>query len=64
MLGGPGCATRRDLQKRLSSADDVVGVTGDLSFDEFGEVRKKPLMLVISGREMRVLPHEDAGAVD
>jgi len=46
--------TRKDFQNALFS---VVfdGVTGEISFDQKGEVKKEPLLLTIEGEEFRVV---------
>jgi len=46
--------TRKDFQNALSS---VVynGVTGEISFDQKGEVKKEPLLLTIEGEKFRVV---------
>ncbi|MBW1819043.1 MAG: penicillin-binding protein activator [Deltaproteobacteria bacterium] len=62
-LSDPTCLTRRDLRDGLMSFQDFSGITGDISFDEEGEVRKSPLLLVISGRRMKVF-QDDGLAVE
>jgi len=52
---GDGVHTRRGLQRRLIHYDGFDGVTGRISFDEQGEVEKKPILLTISGRRFRVI---------
>lgn len=44
--------TRRQLQQALLNGDGIEGVTGRIAFDQKGEVRKKPLLLTISGSGM------------
>jgi branched-chain amino acid transport system substrate-binding protein len=55
MNDGEGVLTRRGLQRRLILYDGFDGVTGRISFDEQGEVERKPILLTISGRGFRVI---------
>jgi ABC-type branched-subunit amino acid transport system substrate-binding protein len=43
---------RRDVQTSLELIRDFQGVTGKISFDEQGEVEKKPFILTISGNRI------------
>jgi branched-chain amino acid transport system substrate-binding protein len=54
ILNEGNISSRKDLQKALFN---VVfgGVTGQISFDEKGEVKKEPLLLTIKGEEFRVV---------
>ncbi len=45
--------SRNELKKGLLALQ-YPGVTGNISFDEQGELEKEPLMLTISGRHMKV----------
>ena len=58
VISDPACLTRTDLRDGLMSFDHFSGVTGDISFDEEGEVRKSPLLLVISGRRMKAYQND------
>jgi branched-chain amino acid transport system substrate-binding protein len=46
--------TRRDLHKALFNYYYFNGVTGNISFDSEGEVKKDPLLLMISGKRMKL----------
>jgi branched-chain amino acid transport system substrate-binding protein len=46
--------TRKDVQKALHQ-DVFDGVTGKISFDEKGEVKKDPVLLTIEGESLKVL---------
>ncbi|MBW1913128.1 MAG: penicillin-binding protein activator [Deltaproteobacteria bacterium] len=45
--------TRKDFQAGLFQEDGFYGVTGEISFDKQGEVKKDPVLLTISGRRLR-----------
>ncbi len=47
--------TRSDFQQALVEHDTYDGVTGDISFDDQGEVEKTPLLLTVHGRRLHVL---------
>jgi len=47
--------TRKDFQEKISQQDIFYGVTGELSFDQQGEVEKDPVLLTISGKNIRPL---------
>ncbi len=44
--------TRMDVQMALLKCHDFKGVSGEISFDYQGEVKKEPLLLTISGNQM------------
>ncbi len=48
--------TRTDLQKAILASKSFYGITGKIAFDEQGEVEKEPILLVVSGRQLRALP--------
>ncbi len=50
VLKSPEVRTRSDLQQALRRSPGIPGVTGWISFDEAGEVRKLPLLLTVKGR--------------
>ncbi|MFC1840537.1 ABC transporter substrate-binding protein [Thermodesulfobacteriota bacterium] len=55
--------TRYDFQKALMENDDYTGITGKISFDEYGEVEKDPVLLTVYGRRLHTIqlnppPHE------
>lgn len=47
--------TRGDFKEGLLSHDHPNGVTGQISFDSQGEVEKKPLLMTVSGRRLKVI---------
>jgi ABC-type branched-subunit amino acid transport system substrate-binding protein len=47
--------TRQELQRCLLQMDPYAGVTGDIAFDQTGDVKKEPTLLRISGRRMEIL---------
>lgn len=62
LLGSESVRTRRDLQALLAGGNGIRGLTGRVAFDGTGEVIKDPLLLTISGREIRLLkPHAARG---
>jgi len=48
--------TRKGFQKELVGFYDYHGLTGLISFDKQGEVKKDPLLLTVAGRRFRILP--------
>ena len=47
--------TRRSVRNELYRIVDYKGVTGDILFDEQGELKTEPLLLTVSGRRMKVV---------
>ncbi len=47
--------TRRDVRNELFKILDYKGVTGDIAFDDQGELKNEPLLLTITGRRMRLI---------
>jgi ABC-type branched-subunit amino acid transport system substrate-binding protein len=47
--------TRRGVRNALFGLEDYKGVTGDIQFDEQGELIKEPLLLTVSGRRMKLV---------
>ncbi len=47
--------TRRKVRKELFNIRNFKGVTGNIEFDEQGELINEPLLLTISGRRMRLV---------
>ena len=47
--------TRSDFQQALLGYNEYEGVTGNVSFDDRGEVEKSPLLLTVHGRRLHVL---------
>ena len=47
--------SRSDFQKALLDYDWYEGVTGNISFDNQGEVEKTPILLTVHGRRLHVL---------
>jgi ABC-type branched-subunit amino acid transport system substrate-binding protein/outer membrane protein assembly factor BamD (BamD/ComL family) len=56
LLGRGEAVTREELQKALLEMDPYMGVTGDIVFNQSGDVEKEPILLRISGRRMEILP--------
>jgi branched-chain amino acid transport system substrate-binding protein len=54
LMAGKEIRTRRSLKKALSTDSGFQGVTGTISFDPTGEVKKEPLLLTVSGNHMRL----------
>lgn len=48
-------STRTDFQKALFEYNNYYGVTGEISFDEQGEVKKIPMLLTIHGKSYHIL---------
>jgi ABC-type branched-subunit amino acid transport system substrate-binding protein len=48
--------SRGDLQRALTDAPALAGVTGALSFDETGETLREPFLLTVSGNRLTLLP--------
>lgn len=48
--------SRKDFRERLLSRGGFYGVTGEIAFDEQGEVIKDPTLLTVSGRFLGILP--------
>jgi ABC-type branched-subunit amino acid transport system substrate-binding protein len=48
--------TRKSFQKELVGYYDYQGLTGLISFDKQGEVKKDPFLLTVAGRRFRILP--------
>ncbi len=55
LLGRGTVRSRRDLQGLLAGGAGIRGLTGWIAFDVSGEAIKDPLLLTISGREIRPL---------
>ncbi len=51
-----GIQTRRDFRKGLLSHEGYYGITGEIAFDDHGEVIKDPTLLTVSGRHLNILP--------
>lgn len=47
--------TRYDFQKALIENDDYTGINGKISFDEYGEVKKDPVLLTVYGRRLHTI---------
>lgn len=47
--------TRKGVRNELFRVQDYKGVTGDIQFDEQGELIKEPLLLTVSGRRMKLV---------
>jgi ABC-type branched-subunit amino acid transport system substrate-binding protein len=47
--------TRKAFQEKISQQDIFYGVTGQLSFNQQGEVEKDPVLLTISGKNLHLL---------
>jgi hypothetical protein len=43
------------VRNELFRVQDYKGVTGDIQFDEQGELIKEPLLLTVSGRRMKLV---------
>jgi branched-chain amino acid transport system substrate-binding protein len=54
ILNKKSIKTRKDFQKELYQAL-FFGVTGEISFDEKGEVKKAPVLMTIEGENLRVV---------
>jgi len=54
ILNKGGIKARKDFQKELHQ-DVFKGVTGEISFDEKGEVKKEPVLLTIEGENIEVI---------
>ena len=52
VMADEGIRTRKGFQKALLEYQDFQGITGKVSFDPKGEIRKEPLLLRISGKRM------------
>jgi len=50
-----GIKTRKDFRKELIRHDVFNGVTGEISFDEKGEVKKVPILLTVQGETLKVI---------
>jgi branched-chain amino acid transport system substrate-binding protein len=55
ILSGNLISNRIDLQEALLEHGPVKGVTGEISFDEQGEVEKDPVLLTVYGRRFHLL---------
>ena len=55
ILQQEGVRTRRGVRNALFRVQDYKGVTGDIQFDEQGELIKEPLLLTVSGRRMKLI---------
>ena len=44
--------TRKGFQKALLEADPYPGLTGNMSFDQYGDVVKDPVLLTVSGQHL------------
>ena len=51
-----GIRSRKDFRERLLSRGGFYGVTGEIAFDDQGEVIKDPTLLTVSGRFLGILP--------
>jgi ABC-type branched-subunit amino acid transport system substrate-binding protein len=51
--------TRIDFQQEMYEKDSFFGVTGNISFDEHGEVEKDPFLLTIYGKRLHQLQQEN-----
>lgn len=47
--------TRYDFQKALVENDGYTGINGKVSFDEYGEVEKDPVLLTVYGRRLHTI---------
>ncbi len=47
--------TRKNIRNELFRLQDFEGVTGNIQFDEQGELQNDPFLLTISGRRMRLV---------
>jgi branched-chain amino acid transport system substrate-binding protein len=54
ILNKGNATSRKDFQKALFNVA-FDGVTGEISFDEKGEVKKEPLLLTVKGEEFRAV---------
>ncbi len=52
-------ATRSDLKQALCSSGAMVGVTGEIGFDQEGETLKQPMLLTVKGRRFLPVVQED-----
>ncbi len=50
LLAEEGAGTRINLRLAIAESPPFHGITGDISFDETGEVEKKPFLLTVHGR--------------
>ncbi len=48
--------SRKDFRDGLLSAGGYGGLTGEIAFDDRGEVMKRPTLLTISGRSLDIVP--------
>jgi len=55
ILSGNLISNRIDLQEALLEHGPVKGVTGEISFDEQGEVEKDPVLLTVYGKRFHLL---------
>ena len=51
-----GIQSRKDFRKGLLSHEGYYGITGEIAFDDHGEVIKDPTLLTVSGRHLNILP--------
>jgi len=55
ILSNSEIITRSDFQKSLMVTNDYIGTTGNISFDENGEVEKDPILLTVHGRRLHIM---------
>jgi hypothetical protein len=55
ILSSMDIITRSDFRKALVENDEYRGITGKISFDEYGEVEKDPVLLTVYGRSLHTI---------
>ena len=55
LIAGGGIRSRRDFRSRLLDNHGFFGVTGKISFNQFGEVEKDPFLLTVHGNSLHLL---------